>query len=298
MKLLSLLFFLFTGFCFGMQEDIKNYQRASSLAQRGWDERVFHYANTYKLDFNKPIDEEQNTLMHHIASCEDTLAFDKMVEKAVKIYKGNLFIANKKNETPFMIPICLGNKYNSFKMLEFLDPQILNIHINSNYQSFINHHNEAMQYKQNQENTRAHIEGLLAKQTNNNHSLTIRFTKDQFLATTKCYLLVNPKQFLLLPTIDAQNAALAHELDHYYKIDNTYRVRSSIQDPLELKKFNWGCELDADCAAMWKYPKGTLEYLESLYKANVNDRSTDTLPSFGIRLSIIKSLIERYKIKL
>ncbi|GAB4457425.1 MAG: hypothetical protein OHK0036_20950 [Bacteroidia bacterium] len=174
-----ILFFTFVGFCYGMQSNMGSYQIASKYAECGYSNELFDVIEEDGLDLNEPFGQVENTLMHAMASCEDTAAFEVMVKKAVDNYDANLFIENKKGEIPIQVA---ANKWNLFKMLDCLDEASRNDYLLSHYahdrQLYAHHQNQALFYKINQDYVRGQITAMLDKQTNKTHNLSIRFCND------------------------------------------------------------------------------------------------------------------------
>ncbi|GAB4457429.1 MAG: hypothetical protein OHK0036_20960 [Bacteroidia bacterium] len=283
------------SFCNAMQTDVaQKYQFASKLAQSGLVEELFSFVDLHRLNLNKPFDEEENTLMHAIASCEDTQFSLEILKKALDKYEANLFAINKHGQTPIGKPSLLGNKYNAFIMSGYHDPAIVRCYFESNFQTFLNNMTEALQYKQNQDSLRLAINAILNVQTNNNHSFSIRFCTDAIAKLAdfkKNYLFINPKRFQMLPTSDAQYALIAIVLDQYNK---EVQKLATISDITVLKELKWKYIFDTDKAVMKKYPWGTYQLLEWMFiSPDFNNEASDHCPGIIDRLMKVVQYIKK-----
>lgn len=288
------LFFISIGFCYGMNQQSEAYSAAEKYAEWGCEKKFFNLIENYNLDPNRPIDQIENTLMHKIASCEDIQASKIMIKKTIEDYNGSLLIQNRNGQTPIDLA---ANKCNQINMVKCLDAESKNDYLLANYgndaQLYAHHQNQALFQKRNQDYLQQFIKTILNEQTNQN--ISIRFCKNHIsdlAAFGGNYLLVNADKFTRLPSIDAQYALLAHELHHYKNpIDIT-----NITDPTELKKMHWHSELNADYAALQKYPQGTLQLLKWMTEQPDGlKESSDTHPPIATRLQIMQDLLLHYK---
>lgn len=283
--------FLSVSSCLGMQsQDVEQYQFASKMAQAALPDEFFDFIKQYKLDLNKPFDEEGNTLMHSIAACEDTAYSQVMRYKAQQMYKGDLFVKNNKGQNPQEVAYLLGNKYNAYKMI----PYVCSLRYRkNNYKLFMNDQNEANLYKKNQDDLHRSISKFLNAETNDSNTLSVRFCNDsveKLASVGKKYLFINDKRFKKL-LCDAQKALLIQQLELHK--NNAAEITQGIYNCDDLKKdIGWNFVYRADEVAASKYPKGMLALLEFISSSpDLNASESLTHPSIKDRLVHVKTAL-------